>query len=584
MSLLELLRPRGLAVRLAGVISLALLPVGIMSILQSQQITEEYTRRQENALLALTAEAAAGEAQAIAAARGLVGGLAALLAQAIRDPFVAPNGCDALFQRVMVENDQLSFAGFVDRSGIVRCASDGVGRDVSGGVTYQAMISNTKPQVLVNLEAPISGTSVVVTTAPVQRDGDFLGYVAVSIPHSAIDAEAQIEEALEPLDLVTFNSEGQVLSSSGGFDNLDERLPQDRSLAALAGPAQVAFTDRNNHGDERTFAIVPIVPDAVYAMGSWPAEGITWFSISPFVFPLLMVAAGLISAHLAVDRLVVRHVRELRQHMDEFSTTRQIVSLRGRGSLARELEEIDQSWQELAERLIMDEAELEGMVHEKNVLIKEVHHRVKNNLQLIASIVNMKIRKAATAEARNALKEVQGRVMSIAAVHQALYSSTDSGAVWANDLLQSVINGTLASGLPNDRVVDVQADYAPVALYPDQAVPLLLLASEAVTNALKYMGKPENEAARLTISLTQEAEGMARLTVVNSCGVPFLPPEQVKGSGLGRSLMQGFAIQIGGKVTIDEAESFFSFSVDFKPAPFDETTRDLTDFASESDT
>jgi len=188
--------------------------------------------------------------------------------------------------------------------------------------------------------------------------------------------------------------------------------------------------------------------------------------------------------------------------------------------------------------------------------------------------VSLKIRRATTNEARRSLKEVQMRVRSIASVHQALYTSPSSGRVHADGLLANVIDGIIEAGSVSDRKIEITRRCERVHLYPDQAVPFLLLASEAVTNALKYLGARPDGTAWLRISLDAVSEDRADLKIANTCGTPFFPREQVKGSGLGRSLMPGFATQVGGQLTEEETDAPYRFHLTFAPASFDPQERD----------
>lgn len=361
------------------------------------------------------------------------------------------------------------------------------------------------------------------------------------------------------------------------MDAISPTLPSATPLKALVSERQMAFTGTTIDGSRRTFAVVPIIPGTVYALGSWEIPRFTWENIALFVYPALMLAAGLLAFFLAMQRLVIRNIRNLARNMHTFSDTREFRPLSTTGRLSAEFEDVDTEWQALAQRLLMDEAELEDALHEKNVLLKEVHHRVKNNLQLIASIVKMKLRRATSNEARTVLKEVQGRVMSIASVHRALYSGFERGGRRRLDeLLRSVISATIDGGLVPDRRIAITRTFDEIHVFPDQAVPILLMASEAVTNALKYMGRLEDGTARLDVALTATGPGTARLTVENTRGTPFLPPEQVRGSSLGQSLLQGFTTQIGGTLTQSATEDWHHFALEFRPAPFEEHPADMT--------
>ena len=557
-------RLRGLAPRLAATLALALIPVGLIAVLQSARIDQEIDRRQEATLLALTADAAAGEVRVMTEARGAV---RALLAQlTVEDP--SSVDCSAYFHAFVETNRQYSFAGFVSANGILACASDQAGKDVSTSATFLAMSEQPATRILVSREAAISKTSVIVVATPYFVDGDYSGYVAVSIPHSRLSSEATEVVSAHPLDLVTFNSNGDVLSSEAGLEDVVSRLPKNRLLTDFVGKGQLAFTGPSNTGEVRTFAITPILPGQVYALGSWPDDALALGVLPAWVFPAIMLIVGLIVAWVAADRFVIRHIRVLQRRMEAFASTREL----GEAPVAQmepsEIRSIYQTWQEIAQNLLMDEAELEGALKEKNVLLKEVHHRVKNNLQLIASIVSMKLRRARSPDARNVLKEVQMRVMSIASVHRSLYISSDQGKVRADELLRTVVDATIEAGAYQTGSLVLHRDYQPVVLFPDQAVPLSLFASEAVTNALKYVGRRQDGFADINVDLVVETADRARLTIANSLGVQIMPAEDVSGSGLGSSLLQAFAQQMHGEFTAEKTDDTYTVSVSFLMLPF----------------
>ncbi len=563
---------RGLAARVAATLAVALLPIGAIAVFQAIQLADDDRRQLQTTLLAATAEAAAGEALAISSAAGAVRTLSSYIAQSTRTETGA--GCPALFESVVESSPQFSFAGFIDAGGILRCASQDVGRDVSDGIVHLAMLANPRPMVIASAHGSISNTSVIVTAAPVLVDGAYLGAVIVSVPHSRIFGIPGMLDMDHELSIVTFNTAGEVLSMGRTFGDPEPALPRDHPLSSLVTSRQFAFAAQTDSGEARVFAVVPIIPGVVHALGSWPRESLAWSRLSPVLFPLLMLVVGLIVAFGAVNALVIRHIRRLQSNLAEFSASRHIRPLAAAGGLPQELEAIDRTWTDLAEQLVHDEAALENMVREKNVLLKEVHHRVKNNLQMIASIVNLKIRRATSVEARRSLKEVQMRVMSIASVHRALYSSPEKGQVRADTLLHQIIDSTIAAGTIADHDIAITQSYAPVALFPDQAVPLLLLANEAVTNALKYMGRTASGDARLEVTLRICDDGRAQLRVANTCGTPLMPPDQVAGSGLGRTLIQGFATQISGEIVTEITAESYGFQLMFNPAPFDPEASD----------
>lgn len=537
----------GLAFRVALLLTIALVPIGLIAVFQTYRIAEDEERRGESAILALTAEAAASEESVMRAGATVAEALAAAL-PVVRDD---PAQCSRLFASFVRQNGRYVFAGYVDETGTVVCGSAGVGTDLSDSVVYRNMSKSPGPRIDANPTAPISGRSVIALSQPVFDDaGAFDGYVAVSVPNRGSFRNRELANLAGPVELVTFNAEGVVLSSEDGIDTVAARLPHDRSLASFVGGPRTAFTGITPTGEVRVFAVVPIIEDIVYALGSWPddeAQG--WFgsaSLASLLFPVLMWLVSLGVAYMAVHRLAIRNIANLRHRMQRFIATRRLERRRPRVSVPLEFRDVDATFADLAETVVREEAELENTIHSRTVLLKEVHHRVKNNLQLIASIVSMKIRKAATPEARTALKEVQMRVMSIATVHRALYTTSTIGRVQADELLPQIVSKTIEAGVQPGAEVRITTTFEPVSLYPDQAVPMSLLASEATTNALKYVGRPPGGSPWIRVSLTRGSGDAAVLEVENSRGTPMLDPASVRGTGLGANLIRAFALQMRG--------------------------------------
>ena len=133
------------------------------------------------------------------------------------------------------------------------------------------------------------------------------------------------------------------------------------------------------------------------------------------------------------------------------------------------------------------EAQMSDALREKEVLLKEIHHRVKNNLQIICSLLNMQsdafddepLLRAAFAESRN-------RVRSMALIHEQLYQSTDLANIDLGEYLETLCASLQRSAAERSGRVRFELDCQPVALDIDRAVPCGLIVNELVTNALKY--------------------------------------------------------------------------------------------------
>nr|WP_256368300.1 sensor histidine kinase [Mangrovicoccus sp. HB161399] len=210
------------------------------------------------------------------------------------------------------------------------------------------------------------------------------------------------------------------------------------------------------------------------------------------------------------------------------------------------------------------------LIHDKNVLLKEVHHRVKNNLQLISSIMNMQMRKLKAPEAKHALKRLQARVLSLATVHRTLYRTENLGAVQAGPLLKDLVD-QLAEFAGPTRRTEIETRFDRLRLYPDQAVPISLLTTEAITNALKYAGNEKGRPGWIRVTLVDEGGGHACLTVENSKGpVPVMPGDAISSSGLGTNLIRAFASQLGATAQIEDGEHAYHLTCRFVVQGFQE--------------
>jgi two-component system, sensor histidine kinase PdtaS len=204
------------------------------------------------------------------------------------------------------------------------------------------------------------------------------------------------------------------------------------------------------------------------------------------------------------------------------------------------------------------------------VLLREVHHRVKNNLQLIASIMSMQMRRARSPETRALMQGLQERVMSLATVHKELYQTTGVADVRADELLRDVTRQIVA--LTSDRsggeAPVVETDFAPIPLTPDQAVPLSLLLTEGLREALR--SEARGEGRPVALSLREAAPGRAVLRIRGGRLGPEAPgaaPADAAVAGLGPQLLAAFAAQVEGELEQGEEEGWRVLLVDFPVAP-----------------
>ncbi|KAF0677276.1 sensor histidine kinase [Profundibacterium mesophilum] len=559
-----------LDVRLVLLLGLALLPIGIIAMVQTYRVIEDSDARLEAALLGETLEAAAVERQVILHTRGAAQSIARIIPGYNEDP----KTCSTVLDRYASSITDIAFAAHVSEDGIVRCGSAAVGTDLSSTATHTQYVETGLPFVGATLTARQTEDNLINVVEPVVDGNRPDGYVILSFLHDAIVINPPGNNGgPRPLDTITFNDRGDILSSQIGLETALDRLPVNRALSMLGGNGTGTFEDVDRTGAQRLYTVAPLLPGSIYALSIWePSAGRTGglTAMSAVLFPFLMWLISLAVAYFAVHRLVTRHIRSLRQNIRAFSSTRRTLSNVHLDEAPLELREVIEAFVSMTHQIARDEAELENGLHEKDVLLKEVHHRVKNNLQLIASITNMQIRKAQSPETKFVLKRLQDRVLGLATIHRNLYQASVLSNVRADTLIEELTAQITRNSITPAAGIDLELDIAPVSLYPDQAVPLSLLVTEATTNAIKYVGRPTPDAKPWISVVLKAADetGQVRLVISNSIGTPVnaLPEGEVP--GLGSQLINAFVMQLGAVSQVTETGTQYEINVKFSPSDF----------------
>lgn len=540
---------KGLAFRILVFLSLALLPFGLISILQTREIARQADAAADLSLLGLTEQASSAERTIIQEGFGAAEALSSIVGTFAEDA----ETCVSFLQTYQQQSQRYSLVGFLPADGVMTCSSAGGVYDFAADPEFSAALKATKRTVLLSRSGPVSQEPVMVILHPHFDQDRFVGFSMLSVPLSVLRKVPDVRAELHPHDVITFNVAGEVLSSDRARAASSADLPRNRSIKALVGAATTVFEDVNTQGEDRVYAVVPIIPDVTYAMGVWRRSDVLTGArqaraLSIFL-PVLMWLASLVVAFWAINRLAIRHIRKLGRQMSVFAKNRALPRSTLGGSVPQEFVEIQTVFMGMADSILRDEATLENSLREKNILLKEVHHRVKNNLQLISSIMNMQIRRAPTEESRLVLRRLQERILSLATVHKNLYQNDEGlDRVDAGALVEEVVGQLLVVGLPAGTSVEVAQSYAPVILHTDDAAPLTLLVSEALTNAMKNIGSPDPEhPSRLEIHLEQPEAERAVFCIRNTLGMEPAP----EGTGLGMQLINAFARQLNAQISAD---------------------------------
>lgn len=210
------------------------------------------------------------------------------------------------------------------------------------------------------------------------------------------------------------------------------------------------------------------------------------------------------------------------------------------------------------------ERQTRSSLKEKEVLLQEIHHRVKNNLQIIASLLSLQSGYIRDPQMLVQFQESQGRIRSMALIHEKLYQSESLARVDLAEYVDSLVGILLRTYTTNPNV-KLNLRIQPAAVSIDTAVPVGLLLNELVTNALKY-AFPEGRAGRLLVVLDVLPEGQIVIQVEDD-GIGLGPEfELQKANTLGLRLVRMFAKQLRATVNWSSVPGRTLFQIEFKEA------------------
>jgi two-component system, sensor histidine kinase PdtaS len=183
---------------------------------------------------------------------------------------------------------------------------------------------------------------------------------------------------------------------------------------------------------------------------------------------------------------------------------------------------------------------LDRAVQEKELLLRELHHRVKNNLQTVAGLLRMQMRGITDLPARDAIRDSQDRVRSMALIHQDLYQADDPRGIDMKKYVEKLANGLLKShGYAPDRIT-LRTDVMPLQLDVDTAIPIGLILNELIVNALKY-AFPADRRGALDIKLHHQVDGLHLEVADDGVGFSLQAVTETGSTGFGLGMLRTFA-------------------------------------------
>jgi two-component sensor histidine kinase len=388
----------------------------------------------------------------------------------------------------------------------------------------------------------------MITSAKRRRnpDGSFAGALALSAPVESLIYRLDRSDIPEGGEVAIVDRTGRVFGSRY-WEKLDPTI-----VEVLRG-GEGGFFHMQSAIEERDLALVPLATGKYFSMLSSPRlapialENVSAFG--NFALPLLAWLLALVTAWLATDRLVLRWLDYLRRIAGLYANGKLSVQpLRAKRAAPGEINILADTLEEMAVRVRDRTTRLEIAIMARDAAMKEIHHRVKNNLQIINSLLSLQSRKVKDPAAVAVLDDARARINALSLIHRSLYEHNDIRSVEVQSFF-----GDLAAQLDQalgaeDQKIRIESSIDEDTIDADVAVPLALFTTEAVTNAVKHAFPPGRSVHGGRVLVTYRISESEAVLSIEDDGIGG--DTNGGSSGLGSTLMLAFAKQVHG--TLEE--------------------------------
>jgi two-component sensor histidine kinase len=396
---------------------------------------------------------------------------------------------------------------------------------------------------------------VMTVARRLERDAGFGGVIAIDLDVRTVLDLLRNQELPAEMGLALVDAQGNLsyVSELPEADRL-ARLPEDM-IARVRATGQPVLAEQLEASPGRAVLVAPLpgrdlqlalsAPSSLF--GRWAGFDI----VGTVLVPVLMWLLALLAVSLAVDYFVLGWLSYLGRLARLYGSGRLGVKPIQASRAPREIRELADVMAAMARDLDVRSAELENLADQRGALLREIHHRVKNNLQVTMSLLNLQARRTSDAEARRVLTEARSRIYALALVHRTLYENDDLRMVDMAPFLEHLLSYLREASGSSGAQVTLRVAVDAVSLDPDQAIPVALLVTEAVTNAFKYAFS-EGQSGEVVVGLERESDDRVCVSVRDN-GRGFDTGAAGSG-GMGTSLMSALASRLGGTLERGAAE------------------------------
>ena len=523
-------------VRLLAALAIALLPVLLLGVIQSV-IAFDKDEANRRANLVGAAQRGAAIAQIRIASAGI-------MLDTISPSTVGLQCAERLSEVLKGAPGYANLTRYDSQGGVV-CSARGAPINLDRGNAPWFARLRSGDRLVVLLPGPEEATVRVqslLAAVRADRSGVFDGAMVAEIQLDALRPNDRDQAAPKDAQVALADSSGAII----GATQRDAFPASAKDWITHASTGAYVHDGPDRQGKTRTYAIAPLLGDDLFAVLSAPSEGLwSWARVnilSSIVAPLLAFVLALTAVWVVTEQVIVRWLHYLQRVAAIYARGRFTIRSRAQDA-PPEIRELADTLDSMADTILARDHALRESLAQKDTLMREIHHRVKNNLQIISSMVSMQQRALTDPLAKSAMSDTRQRVSALALVYRALYQGPDLRQVDIKGFLEELTAQLIVSESTHGHVVQTELSADTLIIDPDKLAPLALFAVEAISNAQKHAFAGRGGELAVTFRVQGEE---ARLEISDS-GDPEHRVTPQLGDGVGRTLMTAFARQLGGK-------------------------------------
>jgi two-component sensor histidine kinase len=529
--------PLTIRLRLGAALAIALMPVLIMGAAQSVVAFGRDTEERRTSLIAAAERSAAVARARMQAAEVLLETLS---------PDAIGSQCSSRLAEAIRRSKAFTNLIRVDADGSVSCAAGPVGPDPARAQSdwFQAL-KRGEPVAIARVDTGpyAKAPAALMAVRAAAPTGGFGGALVAVTPLDQLKPDLS-DRTLPP------GSEVALADATGRYllwTNRDAFAPVPPAHVAASAKGSDVFRAKDLMGAHRVYAAAPLLGDVTVVLSA-PDQGLFyWAKFNPWSSLLLPIAAfclALACVWVAADRVIVRWLAYLDRIAAIYARGRFTVRPLQAERAPPEVRALAHTLDIMAETIAGRDQALRDNLAQKDALMREIHHRVKNNLQVITSLLNMQQRALSDPAARAAMSNTRQRIGALALIYRALYQGPDLKRVDLRSFLEELIAQVLASDAGQHPAFRTELEADDLVVDPDKLAPIALFAVEAISNAQKHAFGPQGGSLHVRFTLEGE-EGVLEISDEGGRGQP---PELTE--GVGRTLMTAFARQLRGRADI----------------------------------